>query len=184
MVMTELDYEEVATQRLAWRAELATLKQRVARAEAETRAEFNVLLATVSAEQPESCERLAPQYVAAARQVEVQLQDWGLILRELKVTAVQAEAAATEAYDALLVAALVSSAVGGDRRQAAWAASTTRVVCRREERSVDIATLRAKAARAATQIKDAYSALLTALQTSSGMAREKRRTLFSLPTYE
>jgi hypothetical protein len=183
MQMSALDWKEVTTQRQAWRKEIVALKEMVARAEAETRAEFNILLATVSAEQPEVWERLPPESAAAAREVEVQLQDWGLALRELKVAAVHAEVAAIELYDGLLIGALVSGAVGCIRHQAAWATGTTRVICCHQERGVDIITLRIRAARAAIEVIDAYWALLSALRANAVKAREKRRKLFSLPAY-
>ncbi len=116
--------------------------------------------------------------------MEAQLQDWGLALWELKVTAAHAEASATDAYDALLKAVLVSAAVEQGGHQMAPAFSTTPVAFCHQERGVDIAALRTRAASAATNVKEAYSRLLTALHTKGTMAREKRRTLFNLATYQ
>jgi hypothetical protein len=169
MEITRMDWESTATQRLIWRAELSELKESVFRAEVEARAEFNIWLATVSAGEPEPCECSGPHDNAVARRVEAQLQDWGLALWELKVMAAHAEESATDAYDALLKAVLISGDPGA-----------APVAFRHQERAADIAALRMRTARAATDVREAYSRLLAALHTKSAMAREKRRSYFNV----
>jgi hypothetical protein len=184
MEITDLDWEAIAAQRLIWRDELTALKESVFRAEVETRAEFNILLATVYAEQIEPSAYNFPQDRAVARCLEAQLQDWGLALWELKVMATDAEASAANAYDALLKAVLTSIAVEQGSHQVPRAVSTTHAAFDYRERGGDIAALRTRTARTAIDVKDAYSSLLTALHTKGAMAREKRHMFFKLPPHQ
>ncbi len=173
MRTTGVDWEQMAIRHQAWRAEIDALKVTVAVAEADVRAEFNLLLAATSTALPGAWDRSHGRY-ATAEHVDDQLEQWGVKVRELKIAAIQSEALAAETFKTSLRALRVDRAASR-----AWLqpdqSGHARLAVRVQERAGETGALQA---RTMAEAKAAYGALLTVLRADGALARERRRTLF------